>query len=175
MLPAELQAPPPRNPAAAEKFVARNRQGLKGVALGLVLFPLLLLVAGFLGVKRMTPASGLGIGLIVDVFLVLFLFTFWLQLKRSLKVFVEGQATLATVLKVDMPGGGGGGATYIIIDLEYVDAAAQRWVGKTATTGTKIRCAAGDRVPLLYLPDQPQKFALYDSEVGMVPGVAKKG
>ena len=101
MLPAELQAPPPRNPAAAEKFVAKNRQGLKGVALGLVLFPLLLLVAGFLGVKRMTPASGLGIGLIVDVFLVLFLLTFWLQLKRSLKVFVEGQATLATVLKVD--------------------------------------------------------------------------
>jgi hypothetical protein len=113
------------------------------------------------------------VGLAVDVFVALFLFVFWVQLRRSIKVFVEGQATMGKVLKVEIPGGGGG-AAYIIIDVEYVDASAHRYVGKTATTGEKFRAAAGDEIALLYLPDEPHKFALYDAEVGMVPGAAKR-
>ena len=83
MLPPELQVPPPRNPAGAEKFVAKNRQGLKGTAAGLVVIPLVLVLAGFLGVKRMTPSSGLFIGLAVDGFVALFLLVFWIQLKLT--------------------------------------------------------------------------------------------
>ena len=57
--------------------------------------------------------------------------------------------------------------------MEYSDQAGRKYAGKATTTGTKMAASAGSQVPLLYLPADPAKFAIYDSDLGMIAGIAK--
>jgi hypothetical protein len=77
-------------------------------------------------------------------------------------------------MKVQAPGAGGQKATFIVFDVDFNDASGRKYTGRATTTGNKLSCKEGDEVPVLYLPAQPERFALYDSELGIVPGVAKR-
>ncbi len=179
-LPQELQSGPPRNLENASQMLDKNKKGIRSTLIGLILMPAVLLFVGMVvphltgyQLRGLTPESAPWISLFVDIFIALFLLVFILQLQRSKKLFREGQATLGKVTAVSAPGAGGKQATFIMITVEYLDLSGRTLTGQASTTGNTLQCQVGDEVPVLYFGNQSVKFAIYYSELGMIPGIAK--
>jgi hypothetical protein len=173
MLPLELQAPPPRDPHAARALLSKNRSLVRALAASALVLPPVVLGLMHLKYGELDGlAYGLALGL--GALVALFALAMIVQARRALALFVDGAAVEGVVRSVDAPPDRSGNA-YIMMQIEYCDAAGKTRVGRCMTIGRArtIDRNAGDPVAVLYLPREPSRFAVYTPGLGVTPGVAR--
>jgi hypothetical protein len=170
-LPQELSGPPPRDPAAAQAFLAKTRKKATGTIFGGVL--LVPVMVGLMWLKfRSIDGLSIGISLGVGGLVALIGVALLVNANRALLLFREGIAVLGRVRKVTAPPDRKGNA-YVFIEVEFPGADGAMQVGKVTTISnvTQIDTAAGAEVAVLYSPGKSRQFAIYTPGLGMAVGM----
>lgn len=170
-LPPELMAPTPRDPAVAEKFLAKTKKRATGtMAAGALLVPAMvaLMWLKFGAVDALSVGISLGVGGLVELVGVALL----VNASRATVLFREGRAVLGKVRKVTAPADGQGNA-YVFLEIEFIGGSGTTQVGKVTTVGhlKEIDTREGAEVAVLYSPSHPRQFAVYTPGLGMTVGV----
>ncbi len=170
-LPAELLAPPPRDVAAAQKFLAKSRKTAFGVLVGgAALTPLLLLMMWlkFGALDGLALGISLGVGGLVELMGAALLF----NSGRAATLFRDGAATLGTVRKVTAPADNQGNA-YVLLEVAFIGSAGPRHGKVTLLGNTRdIDTREGAEIAVLYSPIDAKPFAVYTPGLGMSVGVS---
>jgi hypothetical protein len=180
-MPDELLAPPPRDPLKARRLLSANRKSIQMSVAGMVILPALFLFLGRVlpkltgyEVKGLDAVSSVWISILIDAFIGLFVAVFIVQMRRSERLFRDGRAVVGQVDKITSSSPDRTSkARYIFIDVTFIDGLGKTYKGRCSATGTGSGLKPGDEVPLLHLPADPTWFAIYDPELGMIPGRAK--
>ena len=170
-LPPELMAPTPRDPAVAEKFLAKTKKRATGtIAAGALLVPVMVLLMWlkFGTVDALSIGLSLGVGGLVELVGVALL----VNANRAAVLFRQGVAVLGKVRKVTAPPDRQGNA-YVFLEIEFTDGSGTTQVGKVTTIGnvSEIDTREGAEVAVLYSLSNARQFAVYTPGLGMTVGV----
>lgn len=173
MLTAELQASPPRDTRAAAPLLTKGGNKIRGMLVGGAVLPVLVVLLLWL---RYGSIDSLGIGLAIGIGALVELVALALlaQRNRAVRLFRDGIATIGKVCRMETPSDPRG-AAYIIAHIEFQDKAGTVRVGQITTLGHKsaVDRREGDQVDVLYLENEPSKFAIFTPGLGIVPGIVR--
>src|ERR1051326_2168903 len=173
MLPPELQKPAPRDASMAENLLARNRATIRSLHIGsLAIIPLftVIFVLKF-GTEDVVPGILIGSG--IGALVALIAFAQQVNIKRSIRLFCEGNATLGTIRSIKAPADRRGN-TYAYMTIEFKNDLGQTLTGQalSMTNIKDIDLKVGDSVPVLYRKDS-KVFGVYSPGLGMTSGHIK--
>ncbi|HEY6161960.1 MAG TPA: hypothetical protein VI112_12075 [Bacteroidia bacterium] len=174
MLPPELQKPAPRDASLAENLLSRNRSTVRSLYIGSI--AIIPLFAAIFVLKFGTDdiVAGILIGAGIGALVALMAFATQVNVKRSIRLFCEGNATLGIIQSIKAPADRRGN-TYAYMTIEFKNDLGQTVSGQalSMTNIKEIDLKAGDSVPVLYLKDS-KVFGIYSPGLGMTSGHIKK-
>jgi hypothetical protein len=173
-LPAELRAPTPRDPATAQRFLAKGRGLARGIIFaGLGLAPAMvgLLWLKFGTIDGLAIGLGAGIGGLVCLIGVALL----VNQQKALALFTLGHAGIGRIVDVKAMGDGTNDARYVTLTVELVDShgATRRGTVLTLSQQQEIDARAGAEVAVLSLATE-RRFAVFTPGLGLVAGALQK-
>lgn len=172
-LPPELSAGPPRDPASAPHLFARGAMIVRAAFTLVVLVPVICVASAALLAGPDEVKAALVISLVLAVAFAAAGAGMSVQRNRTKRLFREGVVTTGRVAAIRSPGRGN---RYVFVDVEYADHRGVRFVGTAMTNrlDTALDFGVGHQVPILYLPQQPDRFALFSRALGLLSGLGKR-
>lgn len=170
VLPSELAGGPPRDPSSAPHLFARGGAIVTAAFTAAILVPLAVIggVVVLAGTEQVVTAAILsgvvglalasaGVGMAV-------------QRSRARGLFRDGVVAMGRVAAI-RPAAGNRNA-YVFVDVEY---GGRVGTALANSSNAALDLAVGQEVPVLHLPNEPQRFAVFSRNLGLLAGVAKTG
>ena len=175
MLPPELEQPAPRDLSLVERLIAKNRALTKNLYIwSFVCIPLMAFIFWYKwGNDDVLNGAYIGAG--ITALCMLWGYAMDVNTKRSIKLYQLGKAVVGKVTKIQAPADRNNNA-YILTYVEYKISNGNRFKGHAGTSGKQyeVDLKVGDDISVLYMDEQPGKFAIYSPGVGMATGLAKR-
>jgi hypothetical protein len=173
VLPPALQVPPPRELAAAPELFEKARSRVRRLLVGAMAVPLLVFALFWLNAGHVPIGWFVGISVLVCAIVLGTAVAFMINGRLAEALFREGLASVGVIREARTAMGSEGHDAWVTLRIEFRDTSGRTLSGQLTTLARQgeLDCHTGARVPVLWRPADPKRFAIYTPGTGMAVGV----